>query len=95
MKVIKSGTGQKGWSTEAVCTGKGNGGGGCGAELLVEEPDLYVTSSSCRDETDYFLTFKCPECGVETDLEKPPTSLLQRIRARQHYQRSQGRDARD
>jgi non-canonical (house-cleaning) NTP pyrophosphatase len=79
MKVLKQGSGQKGWSTKAICTGQGNGGGGCGAELLVDEEDLYQTSSTVRDETDYFVTFDCPECGVKTDLENPPRSLQDRV----------------
>lgn len=29
MKVIQKGSGQKGWAKEFVCTGEGNGGGGC------------------------------------------------------------------
>lgn len=40
MKVLRPGRKQKGWSTEAECTGLGNGGGGCGAKLLVEEDDV-------------------------------------------------------
>ncbi len=68
MKVLKPGRQQKGWSTEAKCTGHGNGEGGCGAKLLVEQDDLFLTSSTVRDETDYFVTFKCCACGVLTDL---------------------------
>ena len=36
MKVLQPGRPQQGWSTEATCTGKGNGDGGCGARLLVD-----------------------------------------------------------
>lgn len=72
MKVLKKGRPQKGWAKELLCTGNGNGGGGCGAKLLVEKADLYQTSSSCRDETDYFVTFRCPECGVATDTKETP-----------------------
>jgi hypothetical protein len=68
MKVLKKGRAQKGWATETVCTGNGNGGGGCEAKLLVEEGDLYRTESHCRDETDVYSTFMCTECKVETDL---------------------------
>lgn len=68
MKVLKPGRPQRGWTTEATCTGNGNGGGGCGAYLLVEQADIYRTTSSSRDEIDNYATFKCPECGVETDL---------------------------
>lgn len=69
MKVLKKGTGQKGWSTEVTCTGGGNGGGGCGAELLVEEGDLFRTHSSHYDgSNEIYTTFECVECGVWTDL---------------------------
>lgn len=78
MKILKPGREQKGWTTEATCTGKGNKNGGCGAVLLVEQPDIYRTFRHCRDETDVFYTFTCAGCGVETDLNKslpftPPT----------------------
>lgn len=72
MKVLEKGRPQKGWATEARCTGQGNGNGGCGAKLLVEQADVFQTSSSARDETDYFATFECPECGVRTDLNNYP-----------------------
>lgn len=69
MKVLKKGRAQKGWAGEFTCTGAGNGGGGCGAKLLVEEGDVYQTQNTdLTGSTDYYLTFKCPECGVETDL---------------------------
>ena len=68
-KVIKPGRVQKGWSKEFKCTGNGNKGGGCGAVLLVSEYDIYETSSSALSETDYYKTFCCPQCGVETDIE--------------------------
>lgn len=68
MKVIEPGRAQTGWATEAKCSGEGNGGGGCGAKLLVEQPDLFTTSRTSRDETDILVTFRCMSCGVETDL---------------------------
>lgn len=71
MKVIKKGSGQKGWSSEFECTGKGNGNGGCGAILFVEFDDLYYTSSSCRDETTHCITFSCCDCEMETDVDVP------------------------
>ncbi len=46
MKVIKSGDGRKGWAREETCTGQGNGIDGCGAELLLEENDLYHTRNT-------------------------------------------------
>ena len=71
MKLVKPGRKQKGWAKEYECTGHGNKGGGCGAILLVEEGDLFQTSRhSYGDEyPDYFVTFKCSECGVLTDIE--------------------------
>ena len=69
MKIVKLGRKQKGWAKEFECTGKGNGDGGCGAILLVEEADLFATSSSHYDgSTDYYTTFKCISCGVLTDI---------------------------
>jgi hypothetical protein len=72
MKVLKPGRAQKGWAKEYECTGKGNGNGGCGALLLVEQGDLFHTTQCARDETDYFVTFKCAACGVKTDIADSP-----------------------
>lgn len=74
MKVLKPGREQKGWATEATCTGMGNGNGGCGAVLLVEESDLFQTSRlSYGDQfPEYFATFECVACGVLTDLDNYP-----------------------
>lgn len=87
MKVLKKGRKQKGYSKERTCTGSGNGGGGCRAKLLVEEDDLYQTSSSCRDETEYYVTFRCPECYVETDISSPSSQEIE-IAARNGRRRS-------
>ena len=71
MKVIKKGRPQKGWAKEFICTGAGNNGGGCGAKLLVEHSDLYITGSHHYDgSSDYYTTFTCPECGVMTDITR-------------------------
>jgi hypothetical protein len=51
------------------CTGDGNGGGGCGALLLVEEADIFHTESYARDEMTRYATFMCSECGVLTDFD--------------------------
>jgi hypothetical protein len=77
VKILKPGRDQKGWSTEATCTGIGNGGGGCGARLLVEEADLYQTESNHYDgSTERYVTFKCCSCGVQTDLKNVPSSVV-------------------
>lgn len=81
MKVLKPGREQKGWAIEAECTGSGNGDGGCGATLLVEEGDLFVTRSRHRDEVERFTTFKCAACGVLTDLPegRVPSAVLAKL----------------
>lgn len=69
MEVLKPGRKQKGWSGTFKCTGGGNGEGGCGAELLVSDGDVYQTVSHARDETEHCKTFRCTCCGVETDID--------------------------
>lgn len=68
MKILEPGRQQQGWAIEAKCTGRGNGDGGCGAKLLVEQGDLFTTQSTARDETTHYTTFRCAQCGVLTDL---------------------------
>ena len=69
MQVIKPGRQQTGWSKEYTCTGKGNGGGGCGAVLLVSQGDLYHTHNyDYGGGHDIFTTFRCSACGVQTDI---------------------------
>lgn len=69
MKVLEKGREQKGWSKEYHCSGGGNGLGGCNAKLLVEEGDLFKTSSSdYTGHTDHYTTFQCSECQVLTDI---------------------------
>ena len=77
MKVLETGPG---WSMQVICTGKGNGDCGCGARLLVERGDIYLTHSyDYGGGHDIFYTIKCPECSVETDIDncKVP-GLIQR-----------------
>lgn len=69
MKILKAGRLQASWSKVFNCTGAGNGGGGCGAKLLVSGYDLYRTGSSHYDgSSESYTTFCCPQCGVETDV---------------------------
>ncbi len=70
MKILKPGNGQKGWSIKVKCTGHGNGGGGCGATLRVEQADLMRTHSSAMGESSYHATFECVSCKVLTDLDE-------------------------
>ena len=69
MRVLKPDRQQQGWSKKVTCTGSGNGGGGCGAKLLVEQPDIYLTHRfDYGGGHDVYKTFSCGACGVETDL---------------------------
>lgn len=79
MEVIEPGNPQKGWAKKYKCTGKGNGGGGCGAKLLVEEGDIFCTSSSHYDgSTEHYVTFECCQCKVWTDVEGVPTHVVKK-----------------
>lgn len=68
MKVIKEGSGQKGWAKKFTCTGEGNNGGGCGAILLVEAKDLFSQTSSAMGEVTTYISFRCCQCGHTTDI---------------------------
>lgn len=76
MKVLKEGPG---WNIEQTCTGKGNGDGGCGAVLLVEKDDIYMTwHTYLAGDTDYYYTFTCPCCDVKTDIPEEELPLTVR-----------------
>lgn len=76
VKTIKKGRKQKGWAKKHKCTGDGNDEAGCGAKLLIEQDDLFETSQSCMGkEIDYFVTFKCQECGQLTDIDNAPSNI--------------------
>jgi hypothetical protein len=76
MKLIKKGRAQNGWAQEILCTGNGNGGGGCSATLLVEIGDLFLTFKyDYGGGQDQFVTFQCPECGVKTDVKDSLTPI--------------------
>jgi hypothetical protein len=74
MKLLEPGRVQLGWAKEFHCSGDGNGGGGCRALLLVEQGDLFFTYHSCMGrDNETFVTFRCPQCGVMTDVNAPPS----------------------
>ena len=69
------------WSMEARCTGFGNGNGGCNSLLQVEKEDFYLTTSqSYGDSPETHYTFKCHECGVETDVKDLPQSVIRTLK---------------
>lgn len=80
MKVLEKGNE---WNLEKRCTGKGNGGGGCNALLGVGLDDIYLTHNyDYGGGHDIFYTFRCPCCGIETDLEnnEVPQIVKRRLR---------------
>lgn len=86
MKVLEKGPG---WSIKQFCTGKGNGGGGCRSKLLIENGDIYLTShTDMGGDTDYFYTFRCPICGIETDIPEKdlPISIRHEILDSKRYE---------
>ena len=87
MKVLEKGNESKGFELEQVCTGRGNGNGGCKARLLVSEKDIFVTASTAHCETDYFYTFKCPECNTKTDIQAKELPEKVKDHAMQKYKR--------
>ena len=95
MKILKPGSIERAkWSKEITCTGRGNGGHGCGAVLLVEEGDLYYTRCHVRDEVDVFVTFTCGFCGRKNDLERKPDIVREPIFASEEaWQKEQQRKA--
>ena len=70
MQVLTLGTPYK-WSKEFDCTGYGNHNDGCGARLLVDYDDLYMTyrTDMYGDVYGRYVTFTCGACGVETDID--------------------------
>ena len=96
MKVLKKGREQKGWTMECICTGKGNGDGGCGAKLLVSEGDMYKTYSCHYDgSNDKYVTFTCPCCGVETDIDDVPGSVWGRLSSKENFFERQEEERKD
>ena len=88
MKVLKPGTG---WHIEVVCTGKGNGDGGCGAKLLVEKDDIYKTRSVDRDGfSDNYFTICCIQCGIETDIDEEliPYGIQRKALSKEEYNKN-------
>lgn len=79
MKLLEKGPG---WTMECKCTGIGNGGCGCGARLLIEKDDIYLTHNyDYGGGHDFYYTFKCIDCGVETDIpnEKVPSLIKSKL----------------
>ena len=85
MKILEKGNG---WNMEVRCTGKGNGNCGCGAKLLIDKDDIYLTHSyDYGGGHDIFYTFRCIDCGEETDLDEKDIPNGIQIRLLEEYRR--------
>lgn len=69
MKVLQTGRPPAEWVLEQECTGRGNGGAGCGAILLLSYDDLFLTAEMAPMGRQVAVTCECPECSCYTDLE--------------------------
>lgn len=87
MKVLEEGN-KKPWSRKLRCTGKGflienRNKKSCGALLKITEEDLYYTQGDRHVAFGYsepidVLTFMCPQCTVETQLESVSKNVIPR-----------------
>ena len=94
MKVLEKGRPKKKWSAEIRCVGTEEGcsfENGCGALLLVEQDDLYLTPDSiaqCGVATTTISScrFMCPECHKEIRLDfEVPIIVVQSMPSRDEW----------
>ena len=69
------------WAVQIMCTGKGNSDNGCGAVILVEESDLFNTTTVTTVQT----SFHCTECKANTDIDNVPESIFNRLPSRRAF----------
>jgi hypothetical protein len=70
MKVLRNEEGPDRWKKKVYCTGKGYGGGGCGALLEIHEEDVIEEINRDYDGfTSYDYLFICPLCEKSTSLD--------------------------
>lgn len=67
MKIIKQSNIVE-WTKFVRCSGSGNSYDGCDSLLEINRSDLTRTVRREMIGTTEYLTFKCPVCGVLTDL---------------------------
>ena len=84
MKVLTPGDMRKTiWQQELPCTGRGHGGYGCGALLLVDELDVFTTGGGVDISgvgEDVFLTIQCPLCGAFNNISPVFAATVRSLR---------------
>jgi hypothetical protein len=94
MKIKEKGTRQTHWEKEFECTGIGNDHmhKSCGALLIIEEEDLFITSfTNYGGDRETFITFQCIQCGSHTDVarEDVPEPVRRSIPSLEQWKRKQ------
>ena len=91
MKIIEEG---EGWHMEVKCTGAGNGNCGCGARLLIDKDDVYLTHIyDYTGDHEICYTIKCIQCGEETDIPEKdiPSGIRHKLLDRYRNSMTNGR----
>jgi rRNA maturation protein Nop10 len=93
MIVLKKGKAD-GWEIKQKCSGRGNGGAGCKARLLINENDVFRTYIRDEDTPGFpydFYTFECPICGTKTDipLKKVPYRIKIKAKKNRSYEKEE------
>lgn len=98
MKVLKAGDKQA-WGITVICNGAGNSekDSSCGAELMVEEGDVFSTQQGGYDGSgDTCYTIECPCCKTWTDIpsSRLPGFIKDRARQNKRYPSDRGKERR-
>lgn len=65
---------KNGLPLEQRCTGKYHGGGGCGSRFLIMHENAILRTCAVHSVSPFkyyvyvFYTFKCPDCGVQSNI---------------------------
>lgn len=92
MKILEVGKRNNDWQEQLrggndnwKCTWKCTGHGGdnsykcCGAKVILNENDLFITGQHFKKGPTFNVTFTCSQCGVDTDIDNnqvPRETLL-------------------
>ncbi len=70
MKILEYGN-KASWETKQKCDANGWEGLGCGAKLLIDAEDIFISERIFIDgSSENYFTFTCPVCGQNSDICK-------------------------
>ena len=75
MIVLEADSPRPEWGMEVVCSGAGNGGGGCLTNLWVQGEDLFYSPTKIGRFMNGHLTIECSCCGTWTDIKAPKVPM--------------------